>query len=112
MTDTPKRKYPSAVGKSGGTHASAISRALISLGYTKFHQYDRDRGGYYCTNWGTDSKGFTMVKVEFRRPGRGLKGKPSEATIARIRREKLVEITNGLIGMGYQVTWGWDEDGL
>lgn len=98
------------VGRNGGTHASAVSKQLMQLGYVKFHQYDTDRGGYYCSNWGTDSQGGIMVKTEFRRPGRGLKGKPSEETINKIRRAKLNEMSKGLREVGYYVSWGWDEE--
>jgi hypothetical protein len=105
--DNPEER---TVGRNGGTHASAVSKMLMNMGYTKFHQYDTDRGGYYCSNWGTDSQNGTMVKVEFRRPGRGLKGKSSEHTVNRVRRNKLTEMARGLRTMGYYVEWGWDEE--
>lgn len=104
--DNPEER---TVGRNGGTHASAVSKMLMQMGYVKFHQYDTDRGGYYCSNWGTDSQGGIMVKVEFRRPGRGLKGKPSEDTINRVRRAKLTEMARGLREVGYYVSWGWEE---
>jgi len=79
------------IGRNGGTHASAVSKMLMGMGYIKFAQYDTTQGGYHCSNWGDDTKGGTLVKVEYRRPGRGLKGKPSEDTINRVRRAKLTE---------------------
>lgn len=103
--ETPEER---TVGRNGGTHASAISRMLVSKGYEKYHEHDTDRGGYFCTNWGTDAKGGLMVKVEFRRPGRGLRGKSSEDTINRVRRDKLNAMSKDLRAMGYYVSWGWD----
>jgi hypothetical protein len=97
------------VGRNGGTHASAVSKMLMNLGYTKFAQYDTTQGGYYCSNWGEDTEGGLKVKVEFRRPGRGLKGKPSEDTINRVRRAKLTAMSRSLREVGYYTTWGWDE---
>lgn len=106
MIENPEER---TVGRNGGTHASAVSKMLLGMGYPKFHQYDTDRGGYFCSNWGTDSQGGIMVKTEFRRPGRGLKGKPSEDTINKVRRAKLTEMAKGLREVGYYVSWGWDE---
>jgi hypothetical protein len=97
------------VGRNGGTHASAVSKMLMNLGYTKFAQYDTTQGGYYCSNWGEDTEGGLKVKVEFRRPGRGLKGKPSEDTVNRVRRAKLTAMANDLRSVGYYVSWGWDD---
>jgi hypothetical protein len=97
------------VGRNGGTHASAVSKMLMNLGYSKFAQYDTTQGGYYCSNWGLDTEGGLKVKVEFRRPGRGLKGKPSEATVNRVRRDKLTAMSKDLREVGYYVSWGWDE---
>lgn len=97
------------IGRNGGTHASAVSKMLMGMGYIKFAQYDTTQGGYHCSNWGDDTEGGTLVKVEYRRPGRGLKGKPSEDTINRVRRAKLTEMAQGLRKVGYYVSWGWDE---
>lgn len=99
------------VGRTGDTSASAISRALQGLGHVKFHQFERDHGGYHCSAWGKDTKGATLVKVEYRRPGRGIKGTPSEKTLNEIRRERLIEMTQGLRETGYYVSWGWDDNG-
>lgn len=98
------------VGRNGGTHASAVSKMLMNLGYSKFAQYDTTQGGYYCSNWGEDAEGGLKVKVEFRRPGRGLKGKPSEDTINKVRRAKLLSMANDLREVGYYVSWGWDRE--
>lgn len=97
--------------RSNSTSASAVSRRLIALGYTKYAENDRHNGGYCCTGWGgTDTKGGVLVKVEYRRPGRGMRGKPSEETLNGIRREKLIEMSKGLREAAYYVSWGWDEE--
>jgi len=105
--DNPEER---TVGRNGGTHASAVSKMLLGMGYVRFHAHDTNQGGYYCSNWGTDTQGGTMVKVEYRRPGRGLKGKSSEDTINRVRRAKLTEMSKGLRRVGYYVSWGWDKE--
>lgn len=108
MSDTTTSETRT-VGRNGGTHASAVSKQLMQMGHHKFAQYDLSRGGYFCSNWGEDLQGGTKVKIEYRGPGRGLRGKPSEETVNRVRRAKLNEMAQDLRTVGYFVSWGWDE---
>lgn len=106
-TESPPTDH--RLGRNSGTSAEAICRVLLLDGFTKYAASNTSSGGFVCKDWGDDSEGGRMVRIEFWRPGRGLKGATSEETQNRVRRENLVRMRDHLIGVGYQVCWGWDK---
>lgn len=93
------------------TSASAVSRRLSTEGYVKANRNNLTQGGYRCWEWGADINGGVLVKVEYLYIERDMKvrGGPREKALNEARRQRLAEISQYLRGLGYYVSWGWDD---
>lgn len=92
-------------------HAAAISRILRRDDFHRYQPNNDSRGGYLCSEWGTDEGGNIRVRVDYFGVNRDIgSADPNPKVVQKHRSGYLTQIQDALRVRGYTVSWGWDEE--